>query len=345
MPLPSHSQPIGSLSPSRLDRLECPARVAFEQAGPAAPQPPMGPSGMGEAVHLAMEHGVSGSPAGQAWADARDTMLQLGFDPDLQPNGRKTYRRFERTLALTLVRIEDFGGAKLLPEERIVSHDGLLEGQPDLVLVNSHGFLVVDYKTGFVVVDGETTAKYVRQLELYAYLVSERHHLDNGSAVLISLRDGLVEVDVCTAARSAAAALAREVRETYNDRCPGPQPPNPSLDNCMYCPHSCRCDAFWSTVNQTWVPSFGHAVGGTITSAPEISASGRAAMRVEGVQGTNHSGPLIIGNLPAAAVADAAVGSSVAACHLREQSSDPLVLVSSDRTVLEIDGYEATHGP
>ena len=123
---------------------------------------------MGEAVHLAMEHGVNGSPAGQAWADARAAMIQAGFDPDLQPNGRKTYRRFERTLTLTRARIEAFGPAELVPEERIVSRDGLLEGQPDLVLVNEHSFLVVDYKTGFVVDDGETSSKYVRQLEMGA---------------------------------------------------------------------------------------------------------------------------------------------------------------------------------
>jgi hypothetical protein len=241
-----------------------------------------------------------------------------------------------RTLDLVLDVVQAFGPARKLCEETVYSVDGSLEGTPDLVLVNDSRFVVIDYKSGFVLSDGEALPRYALQLRLYSHLIAETEALADGTAMLVSLRDGAVEVDVAPHERVAAADFARGQRLAYNERVPGPQPAAPSAAHCAYCRYIPRCEAFWQAVGPAWEASIGHAVEGSLVMAPEVSMAGLAAVMVKVARGTTVEETVTIGDLPAESLRDAAVGSTIAVCHLREKRDTAGIYLATDRTLVGV---------
>ena len=165
MQLPSTSTLIESLSPSRLERLACPARVAFEQLAPTGHQGLSTAAAIGQTIHLAMEQAVAGASALDAWDQSCAHMASKGFDPAGQPNSTRTRARFERALASVMLIIDSFGPSELRCEQRLVSADGSLEGTPDLVLLQPTRFRVLDYKNSLVLGEGQVLEKFAIQLE------------------------------------------------------------------------------------------------------------------------------------------------------------------------------------
>ena len=344
MSIPLSSEMLGSISPSRLKRLACPARISFEQAGAPHKRGITPSAGIGRTVHMAMDAAVRGSSAGRAWNEARSLMATEGFDVDAVPNGRRTRLRFERAAQILQTIITEFGPSERHVERRLCSTDGELEGTPDLVLVRSTEFIVVDYKSSLVLSDGEVGEPFVQQLQLYAYLAAESYRLSDGKALLLSLREGKVPVDATPELRERAASQARLARASYNARSPGAQPALPSPDNCVYCPYLCRCEAFWRAVEPTWSTTIGHAVQGTIAKDPEISSSGIAAVQLHADAGTLGSRTVVVGGIEGEYVAAARAGSRIALCGLRSQAGTPDVLRCEDRTILGIERDDAADG-
>jgi hypothetical protein len=134
-------------------------------------------------------------------------------------------------------------------EDWLETEDGALGGMPDLVVLpGDDTALVIDYKTGLVTDDTAVKVGYVQQLLFYGALVSERLGAVPFALALLSLREGLVEVEADPAAMREVAARARSLRVAYNSRVPDAQPASPSEENCQWCPYAARCTLFWEAV-------------------------------------------------------------------------------------------------
>jgi len=334
--LPANSAAIGSLSPSRLDRLACPARVAFEQMGDAG-----GATGgstaaaLGTAVHGAMEHLLAGEAAGDAWKRACDDLAVSGPDPRSLPGARRAAIRFKRQSPTLLAIVASTEPSSKDVEQVLRSADGELAGTPDLVLISEHGLVVVDHKTSVVAEDGVVRPHYERQVRIYAGLAVEWHSRPVTRGVLLSTRQGAVEVEVTPGLVGQALAEARQARADYNSRAPGPQPASPGEEQCRWCPYRARCDAFWEEVDPSWVEEVGECTRATVLGAPEVAADGRAALPVR-----TRSGPMPIGEqitiaeVPEQLVADVQAGDAVAVTGLHRRDGIPNVARWTQRSSL-----------
>jgi hypothetical protein len=122
-------------------------------------------------------------------------------------------------------------GVELVTECPLSAADGRLQGRPDL-LVRAAGILwLVDYKTGAVISREtlEPRESYVRQLLLYAYLVSESLGAWPERAVLVPLQGAVVDVPIDPAVCTELAAEALELLASFNAATGGSQPPQPHL--------------------------------------------------------------------------------------------------------------------
>jgi hypothetical protein len=143
---------------------------------------------------------------------------------------------------------------------------------------------VIDYKTGDVFEHGEDNvvkASYVRQLQLYAFLVKESTGRWPGRGVLFPMEGPPVEIDLCPSHCERIAAEALELLDRYNSAVSSPTGvpglASPSPETCRWCAFQLICPAFWATADSSWNEHLGTAaVSGSASSAPIPIHSGSA---------------------------------------------------------------------
>lgn len=149
---------------------------------------------------------------------------------------------------------------------------GRIVGRPDVL----RGDAVIDYKTGDVFEDGENEAvkaSYVRQLQLYAFLVKEATGSSPRRGILLPMEGAPVEVSLDPTACEMIAQEALDLLEQYNDAISAggqaSELATPSPSNCRWCAYQLVCPAFWSAAGEEWREHGGAAaVGGPASSVP-----------------------------------------------------------------------------
>lgn len=223
-------------------------------------------------------------------------------------------------------------------ERRLLSKDGLLVGQPDLVDLDTHE--VVDYKTGpppdgsVAISDSEA-----RQLRLYVHLA-----LDNGLAVsraVIARADGnRAALDVSQAEADAEGRKAREHLAAFN-KVAGrafDEVAQASAEACIFCPCIPFCEAFWRAASPEWADKCGLHVEGTVSNASRAVVQGVALLTLELTmeRGTVTPGPAVVQQLPemwstAADGTPPSLGDVVRLVHCRAPDA------AGDRPVIRVD--------
>lgn len=331
---------LGALSPTSLaDLRACPRRVALKSQQHGGRRPPSSAASLGIVAHRALELLLSPPPLldsdwgpalRRAWEVAARETGDRG-DPLPAPSpARRTLARLER-VGIPAVRalLDDAGSAGgIRCEVRLNARGGRLIGRADAVISSGGEKWVIDWKTGLALADGEARASYVEQMRLYAAMVHEAEGTRPARAVLISLREGAVEVDVNSHACDAVADEALALLEAYDAGVPGPQRALPSPSTCAHCPVSALCDGFWSTIAPAWSaePSWpGEALRGVVSGPPEHSAIGSSAVPVTVQRGTVEPGEVLVAGVPSAFSETLELGARVAAVGLlREPQSGQL---------------------
>jgi hypothetical protein len=330
---PMSSQALGPVSPSLLARLVCPLRVAFEQAGSGGGAESSEAAALGTVAHRAIELTLGGSRLEAAWEQGcNEQRDRSGVDPMDYPAARRTLLRLKKHLPRLLDLLAFMPDARRSSETWLVTDDQALGGQPDLVAIDSDNLaMVVDYKSGLVSDDEGVKAAYVRQLLFYGVLISECLHATPVMLALLSLREGVVQIEPTAQGMAEVATLARAARLEYNRRVPGTQPASASEENCHWCRYAARCGAFWQEVQPDWSASVGEVIRGRVEAQPEHATTGVTTLRVLVERGPLAGSIAVLAGIPSVLVAEAAVGSSISVLDLRTQSADPLVLTWTNR--------------
>ena len=264
--LPRTSTELGAISPTMYASLACPARVAFRQDGPSGQVASSEAAIVGLIAHQAMELAVRGQSVDEAWSIAVDASADRGEQPDSIPRLRRARLRYQMRIADALTFTEGVDESNVHCEVKLTGEYGTLEGTPDLVVVRGGRCDIVDFKTGLVIDLDEQMPKadYARQIRIYAYLAEEAYGVVAARGVLLSFREGPVDVDVGTPVVRGAVREALDRRQRYNDRAPGPQPPEAGDATCRWCSHQVICDGFWEAVDDVSNDLAGQALRGTI---------------------------------------------------------------------------------
>ncbi|HVM00504.1 MAG TPA: PD-(D/E)XK nuclease family protein [Egibacteraceae bacterium] len=180
-------------------------------------------------------------------------------------------------------------------ERWLTAAGGRLVGRPDLL----RGDAVIDYKTGDVIEHREdhvVKATYVRQLQLYAFLVRDSTGRWPARGVLLPMEGLPVEIEFDAGDCERVAAETLELLDKYNDAVSGGAGvldlASPSPETCRWCPFQLVCPAFWAAAGSSWREHLGTAaVGGLASSVPEPIHSGSAlALQLRVDEGTEEAG-------------------------------------------------------
>jgi hypothetical protein len=330
---PLNSQALGPVSPSLLTRLACPLQVAFEQAGTRGSAEPSEAAALGTVAHRTIDLALAGDDVDDAWGQGcAEEQTRRGTDPMSYPAARRTLLRLKKHLPRLLELLSTMPDSRRLSETWLETADSALGGQPDLIAISPDDLaMVVDYKSGLVTDDDGVKSAYARQLLFYGVLTNECLGVTPVMLALLSLREGVVQVEPAAGDMAEVAALARAARLDYNQRVPGAQPANASEENCQWCRHAARCSAFWQGVEPHWAGSVGETVRGRVEVEPEHAATGVSTLQVVVEQGPQVGSTAILAGIPSGLVANAVVGSVISALDLRARSEDPLVLTWTNR--------------
>jgi hypothetical protein len=330
---PLSSQALGPVSPSLLTRLACPLRVAFEQAGVGGSAGPSEAAALGTVAHRAIELALEGDELGEAWArGCAEEQARSGSDPMDYAPARRTLLRLKKHLPRLLELLSTMPDSRRLSETWLETADVALGGKPDLIAVSPDNLaMVIDYKSGLVSDEEGVKSAYVRQLLFYGALVDECLVATPVMLALLSLREGVVQVEPSVEGMAEVATLARAARLEFNERVPGPQPGEPSEENCQWCRFAARCSAFWQAVEPHWTDAVGDSVRGTVEADPEHATTGVTTLQVRVEHGPLAGSMAILAGIPTPLVASAGVGSVVSVLDLQARSEDPLVLTWTNR--------------
>ena len=345
--LPS-SRPLGPIWASRLSKLlDCPLQVAFEQSlgnggsGGASPSPS---ALVGTAIHRCIELIIKdGLTLEQAWEDSCDEMSASGLDPRNAKPAKRAFLRLKSRLPELLALIDEHDLEQdPLPEEMLETSDGLLRGQPDLILLGENT-RIVDYKSGTATTDGTVNPNYVTQLLFYACLVADTFEKEQIDAWLFSLQDGLIPVDVSEEPRVTLLEDARRAIGRFDEAVPETPSGNPSNEACGWCNFALDCDEFWLALEDGRLddPSSGQALEGKVVGTPVNARNGRSALSLD-VRRGSLTGHFVVGNIPTQLVQHLQDGQLVRIVRLRLQRGEESVLVwrdhSSRMTQVEVAG-------
>jgi len=310
--------------------------VAFEQAGAGGSAEPSEAAVLGTAAHRAIELALEGSELDDAWAQGcAEEQARSGTDPMDYPAARRTLLRLKKHVPRLLELLSTMPDSRRLSETWLETADVALGGKPDLIAVSPDNLaLVIDYKSGLVSVDEGVKSGYVQQLLFYGALVDECLVANPVMLALLSLREGVVQVEPSAEGMAEVANLARSARLEFNERVPGAQPAEPSEDNCQWCRFAARCSAFWQAVEPHWAVAVGDAVQGTVEADPEHAMTGVTTLQVMVEHGPLAGSMVIVAGIPSHLVASAGVGSVVSVLDLRAGSEDPVVLTWTNRATL-----------
>lgn len=323
------SRPLGPVSPSLLDKLDCPLRVAFSQnrADQQRSKWQTAPALLGKIAHDTIEAALQGAELDHAWHEAVESHSTDDIPTlDVLPTAQRTRLRIKKRLPALLGLLAELGpNPELFTEHELETADRALRGRPDLIAHGNETF-IVDYKSGLVKHNSVVRSRYRRQLLLYGELVRECLGLISTRLLLFSLRQGIVDIPADITMMQETAMQARQTREEYNSRTPGPQPGNPTPATCRFCPHAPVCEPFWEAVDATWTSEIGLAVRGRMQSHPEHSAWGRTAVTVDVDDGPLSGRVVHINGIASDLISSASAGDRVAITDLRSLTDDPSIL-------------------
>ena len=335
MTCPEGSELLGPVSPSLLSRLNCPLRISFEQQSRGARSSHGAAAILGTVAHETIRLVLAGNLLTNAWVQACQLEAnRTRSDPASFPAARRTFLRLQNHVPVLMEFIKSRPEATIVSETPMESPDGAIAGIPDLVLLTDGeaSAIVIDYKTGLVSDELGINSTYANQLLLYGALVTECLDAKTVELALFSLREGLVRIETGGDLIAASAAHARATRDSFNARVPGPQPANPTPDNCKWCPYAPRCEAFWNSFGPEWIQAVGVAVKGIVQSEPEHSASGTTTVKLSVTNGPSDTS--IVSGIPTEYVSRAVIGTEVRALDLNAKSNDPLILSWTNRANL-----------
>lgn len=334
--LPQTSKAIEWIAPTRLERMRCPARIAFKQQGDGK-APSVATALLGTTVHRAMEFVAKGTDVEDAWGIACEEMSTgEDVDPSLLEGFRRTFLRYRRRANELVSYLAEHSGLDPLPEEDLRSEDGVLRGQADLVLLGTDHLIVIDHKTGIVTEEDRPKAAYVRQLQIYAALASAAYERPVVEATLFSLREGMVAIDVSDEALGAAISEARRELTEFNQRAPGPQPARASPDTCRWCPFAARCDGFWRCVDESWLDAVGLCVRGHVTRA-EVALNGVGSIELAVTEAAPPaSESVVVSGVPGHHLAGLPLGGRVSLTGLERHFRDPETLVWTSGSLINV---------
>lgn len=305
---------IPAVSPSLAEVLRlCPLRSGLSRANGAGQfvlgQPK---AWLGTAYHSVLEGAAGGGVAAAheaAWVAAidqqRDRARQHPLDRRFGPPER--WPGYHLVRAMALLRAQEIAGTSRNPgpsrvvegtetgREKVLSGaNGRLVGRPDLL----RGDAVIDYKMGDVHEHGDSSvakASYVRQLQIYAFLVREHTGKWPARGVLLPMEGPPLEIELEPAACERAAAEALELLDHYNRKIQAGGLPaslaNPSPEACRWCPYQVLCPAFWAAASDSWTDQIGAAAIGGPAPAPPRPIHGGAALALS-LSADEGTGPL-----------------------------------------------------
>jgi len=307
--------------------------VAFEQAGAGGTAEASEAAALGTVAHRAIELVLEGDELEGAWDQAcTEEEDRSGADPKGYPAARRTLLRLKKYVPVLLELLSTMPGSRWLSETWLETADMALGGKPDLIAIGSDNLaMVVDYKSGLVSDHEGVKATYIQQLLFYGVLTYECLQATPVMLALLSLREGVVEVEPTSEGMAEVAAFARAARLAFNERAPGAQPANASEENCQWCRYAARCDEFWQTVEPHWAVSVGETIRGRVEVEPEQAATGVTTLQVMVEHGPLAGSTAILAGIPSGLVASAVVGSMVSVLDLRIRSEDPSVLIWTNR--------------
>ncbi len=317
---PVAKHPIEVVSPSMLNRLACPARVAFGQRTNAGGSDSHAAT-VGTAIHEAMEAVVkAGEQPEDAWERKVERPLAAASSDDLQLRVKRARKRFLKRAPELVGMLSRYPESQPCKSEvELTSACGTIRGTPDLVWFTDGGAIVVDYKSGVVQFGSDVSPNYSQQLQLYAALASESYGVDVVAGWLFSLRQGAVEVDVSRHRRDAVLERARTTRLDFNSRGQAPQPFEPDDENCRYCSHQARCPGFWAAQLTGEVSEAGrHPVRG-VAARPAEKAGDLSAISLQQPNGEVFR----VCRIPGARLGETVIGSPVSLTGLgREERGE-----------------------
>ncbi len=298
--LSTHAPPlelttIPAVNPSLAEVLRlCPLRAGLSRAD-GADQLVLGnpKAWLGTAYHAVLEHagycsGANSEGAHEAaWLAAVDRQhdraqihpLDRRFGPPERWPGYHLVR------AMALLRAREFSSTPRSPspsgspqgkgagrEQWLSGANGRLVGRPDVLRDDA----VIDYKTGDVHEHDDTNvmkASYVRQLQLYGFLVKECTGIWPTRGVLLPMEGPPLEIELEPTACERVAADALELLARYNREVQAGGTvaalASPSASACKWCPYQVLCPAFWEIAGPSWIEPFGAAaVGGLASTLP-----------------------------------------------------------------------------
>jgi PD-(D/E)XK nuclease superfamily len=228
-------------------------------------------------------------------------------------------------------------------EREFIACGGKLTGRPDLVRDNE----VVDFKTGAIVESSEENgvetikAIYVRQLQIYGYLIHETLGRWIQRGTLLPAVGAGVDIQLNPQDSEREALDAVRVLDAYNDKVTKNHSVSslavPSPENCKWCPYKMLCPPFWTGVSAAWSGTLdGAAVEGTIKEVPRLVHGGAArALSIDVHAGSEATREMSIAPINPAIhdIIDAlAIGDTVRIVGLRARPDG--VLVPQIRTVM-----------
>lgn len=313
---------IPAVSPSLAEVLRlCPLRAGLSRADGAGHfvlgQPK---AWLGTAYHSVLEDavGADGPPTHEAaWVAAinrqHDRARQHPLDQRFGPPER--WPGYHLVRAMALLRAQEIAGAsqntgqsgaakvgQAAREQWLSGANGRLVGRPDLV----RGDAVIEYKTGDIHEQGDSSAakaSYVRQLQIYAFLVKERTGRWPTRGVLLPMEGPPLELELEPVACERAAAEAVTLLDQYNRKVEAGVAPSslasPSPDACRWCPYPVLCSGFWAAAGESWSDQIGSAaIGGFAPEAPRPIHGGAAlALSLAAEEGTVPHGEVMLAPL------------------------------------------------
>lgn len=123
--------------------------------------------------------------------------------------------------------------------EHFLKIDNLLKGSIDRIRPVPGGFEIIDYKTGKVYSDsGEIKQEYVAQLNLYAYMLSEKENVNISGLVIIDRLGNEISVPYYASQKASVLNSVRQQIHFINDAITtknAEQLCKPTPDNCNFC--------------------------------------------------------------------------------------------------------------
>lgn len=260
---------------------------------------------LGTAFHEVLEHMpvliADTDSTEEIWerAESRwnEAIARLEHEASLHPLNRRfgqarTWRGYFLTLETLRIRVaelsEDVGrrkrvlagrietSSRIAREDEFTSQSGKLRGRVDLL----RGDEIVDFKTGtlFETEDAElpptVKAAYVRQIQIYAFLVHDVTGRWPRIGLLYPIAGPPVAIEIDPAQCEDEAIKAVELLDRYNLALVTGNGihslASPSPASCRWCPFKAICPAFWENVDESWASSLdGGAVAGRLSRAPQ----------------------------------------------------------------------------